>query len=483
MDDSSESSRRLCDNCTALDLSVDRFVVKVDAGHEVKYEKPIDLGKIFDIQQRSDCRLCCFVAQIIQESIAHHYAPASNSDGLDLNWNIRWKNYGHYIHHEEAVPQARCLEIYTSALSDTSNEYDSFCLYLLGDNAPSLLFYGRRIKKDQIDLSMVKKWRQSCQEWHGANCEEPILKGLSAPWSISNIRVVDVQQQCLVKMPHGCRYVTLSYVWGPEPTFTATKNNVKDLEQVGSLQTYVSELPATISDAIDLVNRLGERYLWVDKLCIVQDDLSNKQAQIWNMDRIYGHAILSITAGSGENADAGLPGVRLQSRNKAQEMAEVKPGMTLMNARCMKTLYAQVTYEQRTWTYQERFLSKRSLVFLAGQAFFHCRKASWSEDIVAEDPDVDSYELVLAGGPSTRPDHNPVISYASSIRDFTARDITYDWDILNAFAGISNYWAETLDANMKYGLPNSLFDWVILWESRQPLTRRRTDRQEFPSWS
>jgi hypothetical protein len=59
---------------------------------------------------------------------------------------------------------------------------------------------------------------------------------------------------------------------------------------------------------------IGERYLWVDSLCIVQDDPQEKHGQIANMDAIYGNAILTINAAAGQDANAGLPGVRPLSR-------------------------------------------------------------------------------------------------------------------------------------------------------------------------
>lgn len=85
-------------------------------------------------------------------------------------------------------------------------------------------------------------------------------------------------------MPKKCQYVTLSYVWGTFLSFMTTKANIKELESPGILRTLAHQLPKTIRDAIDLVRMLGYRFLWVDRLCIVQDDEVNVQANVWNMD-------------------------------------------------------------------------------------------------------------------------------------------------------------------------------------------------------
>ena len=75
----------------------------------------------------------------------------------------------------------------------------------------------------------------------------------------------------LTSLPLGGRYVALSYVWGSGRSFTAREGNFKDLLRFDEFRRYLPSLPRTIRDAIELVRALGERYLWVDALCIIQD--------------------------------------------------------------------------------------------------------------------------------------------------------------------------------------------------------------------
>lgn len=55
------------------------------------------------------------------------------------------------------------------------------------------------------------------------------------------------------------------------------------------------KLPAAVQDAIVLVQKFGERYLWVDCLCIVQDD-EKTRAQVDHMGYIYSGAYLTVIA-------------------------------------------------------------------------------------------------------------------------------------------------------------------------------------------
>ena len=112
---------------------------------------------------------------------------------------------------------------------------------------------------------------------------------------------------------------------------------------------------------------VGLDYLWVDSICIKQDDDSNRQTEIQNMDNIYGGASLTIIAASGDGADAGLPGARKASRKATQRM-EVIRGRQLMASMPSPCYDTQVSsWQHRAWTLQEVALSRRRLFFTESQ--------------------------------------------------------------------------------------------------------------------
>lgn len=131
--------------------------------------------------------------------------------------------------------------------------------------------------------------------------------------------------------------------------------------------------------------------------------------------------------------------------------------------------------------FQERFLSKRCLFFINGQAIFQCRRIRWREDIYAEERSIDrtfdSYSMDDAANSSSL--KSPLDMYDSCILNYTCRKLSYGDDILNAFAGILNFLSVKLGSLMAYGLPCSTFDFSLLWEPVQALERRH----KFPSWS
>ena len=71
--------------------------------------------------------------------------------------------------------------------------------------------------------------------------------------------------------------------------------------------------PRTVLDAVEVTKHLGEQYLWVDRLCIDQSNLQEKQFLISKMDAIYDGAEFTIVAAAGD-ASTGLPGVMMTPR-------------------------------------------------------------------------------------------------------------------------------------------------------------------------
>ncbi|MCJ1282044.1 hypothetical protein MMC26_001367 [Xylographa opegraphella] len=237
--------------------------------------------------------------------------------------------------------------------------------------------------------------------------------------------------------------------------FQTTRSNVAALCKINGLNEDFKDLPATIIDSMDLVAMIGEKFLWVDSLCIVQDDTQEKHTQIANMDAVYGNAVLTINAAAGQDANAGLPGVHPSSRKVDQLVLEFQYGQRLVAAQPIMTDIADSSYwNTRAWTYQERFLSKRSLTFTDSHVFFQCQRVIWCEDVVAEEDKIIDYHQMEEYLPiDWSPERNKHmyklhyalhvykstnwVEYLRTVEEYTPRILSFDSDILAAFAGMS----------------------------------------------
>jgi hypothetical protein len=210
---------------------------------------------------------------------------------------------------------------------------------------------------------MIKRWLQQCEFVHKQSCmrlESPgqgIVENWSSPlWNedrfmplLLSLYFIDVHFNCLTRLPAGGRYLALSYVWGNVQSMQAHRSTIKHLKTPGSLWLAQSQLPAVILDAMQLTADIGERYLWVDSLCIVQDDLETKQAAINKMNLVYGNAFVTIIAATGDDASTGLLGLGDRPRSQQQDCAIIGPHLKLIVPHSLKAL-EQTKWANQAWT-------------------------------------------------------------------------------------------------------------------------------------
>jgi hypothetical protein len=85
------------------------------------------------------------------------------------------------------------------------------------------------------------------------------------------------------------RYTSLSYCWGDERNFKTTRATVEAFHQ----QIPTRELPLTFKDAFEMTKHLGIRYIWIDALCIVQDDKLDWEKEVAHMHDVYASSFLT----------------------------------------------------------------------------------------------------------------------------------------------------------------------------------------------
>jgi len=168
--------------------------------------------------------------------------------------------------------------------------YPAFLIYITfyADDtaATSGLISGRKVAPCSGSphcLKLAQHWLSSCTSLH-VECQPPSALGF--PSSIAKLlslnhplptRVIDVGPSDGSRSPFLWvpqvgkmgKYITLSHCWGPLPHFTTTSHNLAD--RLHGIR--LADLPKTFRDAVAITRALGVRYLWIDSLCIIQDDI------------------------------------------------------------------------------------------------------------------------------------------------------------------------------------------------------------------
>ncbi|KAL7897578.1 heterokaryon incompatibility protein domain-containing protein [Trichoderma sp. SZMC 28014] len=356
------------------------------------------------------------------------------------------------------------------------------------------LIFPRLIDREWIDIKLLKEWYSTCVNSHAHTCGsgEPEIDQ-----SFPKLLLIDTQRKCLVQMERSCRYIALSYCWGSTNFFLTTTENMGQLFQPQAFEH--NKLPKTIKQAIALTSALGEQYLWVDSLCIVQNG-PDKIDHLNAMASLYANSTLTIVAGEDDHADAGFRGLNgiSEPRLAKQQIATLSPSEILVRPSSKHIWDDSLLrpWSSRAWTFQEAIFPHRTLYFANNTVRWCCRARRWSEESHSSHC-IETYsgvERIQHRPLSLRLEAHklPVLGeYEALVNSYNTRVFTYAEDVLFAFAGVATRLAEKFDGGLISGLPEMFFDMCLLWRPLRETSnasRRRPKRLDngpvyLPSWS
>ena len=318
----------------------------------------------------------------------------------------------------------------------------------------------------------MKEWLHMCEHSH-VRCKELQKEIRQLPLKCSYL--IDVQNMCVSPVDGNQRYFALSYVWGQVANLQLLTKNVAELSKPSALRCCFEYLPKVIQDAMTITQELGERFLWVDSLCICQDDPGTKHLQIANMNRIYQSALATLVAVHANDAASGLPGVKPYQKPRVQHMERIHNMQ-------MTTLLPDIhntpsVYSTRAWTYQEEVFSRRLLYFSNDQVYFRCLKSTYSEDMHEDDP---SFPYGRTGQLYGLYPYTEFSWWQKTVIEYSTRDYSSEKDRHEAFEGISNELAQSWNYLCIRGTPIRDFAAALCWEHSDEKSKRILLQ---PSWS
>ncbi|KAI2617496.1 HET-domain-containing protein [Hypoxylon sp. NC1633] len=383
--------------------------------------------------------------------------------------------------------------------------------YVRGE-APFTVFPTGRLVNSVVNIGLLRKWYVTCVSTHGEKCAQPPWLSPDTSWP-AKFRLIDVRRWCLVEASDPCRYFALSYVWGDEKSPFQTTSGIRDaLKTPGSLRNH--PIPKTIIDAMELTKEMGADFLWVDRLCVVQDSDLDQAVQIPQMDLVYSCAAMTIVAASGTAVD-GLAGINSTPREVKQQTARVAQDLSLMDVLHLDQSYEDSRWTTRGWTFQEGLCSRRTLIITPDQIFWSCETGKCCESIAFEDfptavaPN-DIIFNVLTGhrvfGNFGGGNNFAYAELNSMVQSYCSRKLTVQADALDAFTGVLRrvalntghefYWGHSVSMRFDESLAWSNIVWYgeHEWKGQGVPERRREMHRvrssegavhevPFPSWS
>ncbi|KAF5257237.1 hypothetical protein FOXYS1_12249 [Fusarium oxysporum] len=356
------------------------------------------------------------------------------------------------------------------------------------DSPLACVVKGRRVSPDPMFSSMladIPNLIEDCKYKHGHVEHE---KG-EAPTRI--LRIKDNGQTITLSegnMNIEGRYAALSHYWGDGPQITLNTGSVTELKK----GINIADLPKTFQDAVWVVNQLGISHLWIDSLCIFQDDPSDWAYESARMAKVYGNSTITIAASRAANSSEGFLEKHTQRNYIAAPFryGQVSGEILIFPLHVRNvgdtSRYARLEDEpltNRGWVMQERYLSPRTIHFDSSQVCFECKRAFITEDGCSASPSRLNWQYKLPTPNSWETDWKQVV------RLYSQRKLTMKTDKLPAIAGIAEYFSNiaataSIDSHYLAGLWRNNIIFGLCWQiDPRKGFQRREGQYRAPTWS
>jgi hypothetical protein len=335
--------------------------------------------------------------------------------------------------------------------------------------------------------AQIQRWLRVCEIEHKGNCAEPVL----AP--VLPTRIIDVgsieNPVIVLCEPQGAMatYVCLSYCWGGAEFYKTTAQNIED----NKMQISAEDLPLAFNLAIQLVRILGIRYIWIDALCIIQDDDDDWKNEASKMADIYTNCFMtiSLTALSNPFEEFKPKDEREQILNSVE--AYVRHHFPVPTPNGNGPSFPLLS---RAWAFQERVLSPKVVHLGRHELVWGCQQGLTCECCFAmvQNSHRSKYHALIKGGKSISPDLEVDVKdvWRSIVKEYSARMLSVPSDKLPALAGIAESMRRMRKDEYLAGLWSSTLAsdlcWVRSWVDPQEPTRKSKSQDSMwraPSWT
>jgi hypothetical protein len=350
----------------------------------------------------------------------------------------------------------------------------------------------------------MKTWLAQCNDKHRSctKCVQTFvptrLLDLEAPDLDNGLDLRLVATADLTPEHNSTAYIALSHCWGPpqqRPLMTYKSN----IHEHSSRIKFVS-LSQTFRDAVTITRQLHKRYLWIDSLCILQNDEAEWARESARMGNVYTNAYCTLAAWSSQDGTGGCQQAS-DIRHAAQsiffdvdigregesnmrfrlfESGSLRPWLDEYNGESWLGAqhFDEVPLKSRAWAFQERILSRRVIYFGKWQLFWECSTARVTAQMpwgVTTESCYSRHEFQVTLYTKRK--------WYALVADYTERALSVDSDKLIAVSSLARVYQATFsESHYVAGLWSEELPGALLWHDRQG-KGRRYEVYVAPTWS
>ncbi|KAM5356542.1 hypothetical protein ACJ41O_003188 [Fusarium nematophilum] len=354
----------------------------------------------------------------------------------------------------------------------------------------------------EASFGMIKGWIKNCKEKHTICSEAQSLTTRTLPKRVINIGPESNDRIHVFEHDDTTQhidepYIALSHCWGKSHHLISTKATLSQWKK----NIPFSDLARTFQDAVNISRKLGIRYVWIDSLCIVQDDKKDGEIEAAKMASIYNGAELVLSATGSIDGDGGClfkrePFVTVSGTLPDGKVFEIYGRKTTQHgvfgwdtdvnsAKGSSNPIAGTTIGDvddhplmtRAWCFQERLLATRILHYTRGEIIFDCLSSMDCEcgalDGHERDPLIPARRVIKTGhkyitgtksyrsawthprpplGEEAKAFEQHHELWRDLIIQYSQKQITHKSDGLPAVAGLATKWSNDLTGRYLAGL-------------------------------
>lgn len=337
-------------------------------------------------------------------------------------------------------------------------------------------------------FKMLSSWLEQCIHQHEichvklSHTQPARLLDLNAFPASKDIRLVHTRDT------GATAYATLSYCWGNTNRLMLRKENYELFKS----QIQLEDLPRTVQEAIEVCRALSMRYLWVDALCIIQEDSEDFTREVANMGAIYTGSLFTVAAADSTDAESGCFRKRFPLRREECVLIESEhtrwifqnPYQLSHDHDLGKTLLSR-----RGWVLQEQMMSPRTIHFTKEEIVWECREQTFCAGCRHETKEAEWHSGKKGVANLFRKleglEHEMPFQtiWSRLVEQYCGTQLTNLDDRLSALAGIAQFAHEKLQYKSSYGLWLDYFIDELSWRTESPDLRFAEISEQTPSWS
>ncbi|KAK1239428.1 hypothetical protein MKX07_008916 [Trichoderma sp. CBMAI-0711] len=295
-------------------------------------------------------------------------------------------------------------------------------------------------------------------------------------------RVIHISGSAVRLLPSGGRrgrYAALSHCWGSagrQPLKTTQANLQSHLQHIPW-----ASIPKTFQDAITITRRIGLDYVWIDSLCIVQDDHQEWLKESKRMGSIYEQAEITIAASHTPGCWEGflfprcppppsveIPNFFSQCARDAEvcDTSKIQVFATIRRDTAANTFPEFGALNSRAWATQEWLLSRRIVFFTKGALIWSCKAITQRE----------TGERCYSVSRNTR--------WKNVVEQYSDRQLTFATDRLIALEGLRMELGKKIACEYAFGVWKESLPNQLLWQVTKRIEGTAIlDPLKLPTWT